>query len=430
MSENKQIKLAVPDSVQKELRQNKAQWNAICSKFISKLIAFKRGMNGKGDPRFGLPASKIQFPLPDQIPSYLSSITTEFEMLAEKAAHLIDEQKRYSETRHKSQNGVLVPPKHASYELIVEASNPLSRFFTYVKTPFSKKDGKQTRTSMLLLAHEIYKELLKLEDLTLSSSDDSIEKLYSLFMVIRDKVRSLETMSRSFNVAVQKNDPGPALNESGKFNPEFKKILLDGMKKEIDYSASFIAPSLMMELQALYNKLKESSDDEINVHDKFEEALQRALKIAMRNTGLVARNFKELFHANERRDAKKNKSDNSDANDQFIIEAGNFLTRWLGKKKHKIFPYKKTSGLRLSLHNKIIEAKKIINDFMDDLERFDNGGKDINEKVLRITAAIIGMQDDVSSLEKIDREDLLSKMNVKKLKEKRDTKRLFNERFY
>lgn len=89
------------DPQQQKLRDMKKKWNAATSAFISRMIGFKQGINGRGSSTYQLPPSNIKNPLPQEIINFLSELTREFTNLAEEANRIAEEQKHYSETRRK-----------------------------------------------------------------------------------------------------------------------------------------------------------------------------------------------------------------------------------------------------------------------------------------------------------------------------------------
>ena len=87
------------DPVQEQLMQQKDVWNASASSLITKLIAFKRAMNGRQDPKFNLPVTKIQNPFPSQVGEFLNKLSEEYTQLVSGAEKIIDDQENYSQHR-------------------------------------------------------------------------------------------------------------------------------------------------------------------------------------------------------------------------------------------------------------------------------------------------------------------------------------------
>lgn len=91
------------DPAQEHLREQKDLWNKSTKDLIAKIIAFKRGLNGRGDPHAGLPPSNIKEPLPAQIGQYLNNIAGDYVALIDGAEKIISEQDHYSQIRRKTQ---------------------------------------------------------------------------------------------------------------------------------------------------------------------------------------------------------------------------------------------------------------------------------------------------------------------------------------
>lgn len=90
------------DPVQEALRTHKDKWNLAAKEFINRVIAFKRAINGRGDAHYSLPPGSIKDPLPDQITTFLSTLTSNYEQLAAEALRIDQEQSAYSQSRKKS----------------------------------------------------------------------------------------------------------------------------------------------------------------------------------------------------------------------------------------------------------------------------------------------------------------------------------------
>jgi hypothetical protein len=91
------------DPAQEQLRQRKRNWNKASKEFIKRLIAFKKGLNGRGDPGYGLEPSNIADPFPSSIGNFMSELSSNFEQLVFEAQQITQEQAYYSEHRRKPQ---------------------------------------------------------------------------------------------------------------------------------------------------------------------------------------------------------------------------------------------------------------------------------------------------------------------------------------
>ena len=90
------------DPVQEKLRQDKANWNKETSLFINKVLHFKKLMNGAPN-LFFKQKSKITQPIPSNPTSILSSLTTEFQELAQNASGIVEEQLNYAKNHRSKQ---------------------------------------------------------------------------------------------------------------------------------------------------------------------------------------------------------------------------------------------------------------------------------------------------------------------------------------
>lgn len=171
------------DPAQQHLREQKKIWNQSVRSLIAKLIAFKRGVSGRGDPKAGLPASQIQEPLPAEIGSFMDQISMEYAAIIDGAAAIIQEQQHYSEVRRKpqpKQNSAVQmfseqqaqPQAAADDGLVVEASWLGSRMWANLFGIRGK--GRKHIVEMLDKSNEIRKSLEDLENILTSSNPNAI----------------------------------------------------------------------------------------------------------------------------------------------------------------------------------------------------------------------------------------------------------------
>lgn len=95
-------KVGTPDPVQKSLRDHKKNWNAASKAFMKQLKGLRNVLNGRGDSNFALPPSNIKDPLPNEIGSFLSQLSGNYEILVNEALRIQQEQDSYSKNRTKS----------------------------------------------------------------------------------------------------------------------------------------------------------------------------------------------------------------------------------------------------------------------------------------------------------------------------------------
>jgi hypothetical protein len=115
------------------LRVKKKQWNEETKKFIGDVIALKKGINGTGDTKHGIPPMDIDQIPPSQIGTFISELANSASKLIEEAKNITKEQESYALSIDKkaSSNTELEIIKMA--ELISYASWWGSRFLSRFK---------------------------------------------------------------------------------------------------------------------------------------------------------------------------------------------------------------------------------------------------------------------------------------------------------
>ncbi len=196
------------DPKQETLRGHKDQWNKEVSLLIAQLIAFKRGLNGRGEPRVGLPPSSIRDPMPNEVGQYLEQMATRFQKIVSEADNIIDEQTDYSKTRRKSRKELqesgqmpqqeIVPSTAASEALLIkEASWWGSRAWSYFKySPRIWNKHLQLRMRMLWVSSDVSNGLLDLENYLVSSDENAIPR--SCYTLIKMRNRVISDMAVTF----------------------------------------------------------------------------------------------------------------------------------------------------------------------------------------------------------------------------------------
>lgn len=221
----KEAQKGVKDPVQQKLRQNKKQWSKDTSVLIAQLIAFKRGLNGRGDPRAGLPASNIKEPLPNEIETYMNQMVQRFQEIIDRASNIIDEQAEYSKNRRKGKEeggsaGQQRPetslPVAAAlrYELeknarLWDRSGPVSRMIAYVmQYPwFSGEKNEITKTKLeLMYAAADFENRLNDVEYALTSFDKNSQTKafydFSRFVILFQR-RFMETFNEAIKMQAE-----------------------------------------------------------------------------------------------------------------------------------------------------------------------------------------------------------------------------------
>lgn len=89
------------DPAQQHLRDRKKNWSKSVSEVINRLIELKRALNGRGSVEYNIPVSNITNPLPQEIVSFLTELSSNYQLIAAEALGITQEQEQYSQTRRK-----------------------------------------------------------------------------------------------------------------------------------------------------------------------------------------------------------------------------------------------------------------------------------------------------------------------------------------
>jgi uncharacterized membrane protein (UPF0127 family) len=90
------------DPEQQKIRDAKKNWNIASRAMIAKIIAFKKGINGRGDAKSGLPVSDIKMPIPAEVSSFANEIEANFQQLMQAAEQIEAMQATYAARKQKT----------------------------------------------------------------------------------------------------------------------------------------------------------------------------------------------------------------------------------------------------------------------------------------------------------------------------------------
>lgn len=398
------------DPVQEALREHKASWNKRCSEFIARvntfkplLIAFKRGLNGRGDAKAGLPISNIKNPFPPEVFKFLNGVNSEFhelvntfEQLSSEAASIIQEQSQYANKRKKSQKQQIISSNNIEDILIVEASNPLTRFWSHLSALFSSKENKHLRLSMLSIAHAMFKNLINFEDLILEKGTNNVPQVINAYFLLNNNLNSLNASLNKFknmanmpnqtseNIEKQNlNPPSQNIDEKLEKKPELNNIVKNLFKEIVLFDKILnLSSENMFILKELCNSFvtekntnkKELILDRINEHSNI---LKKEIKKKVEER--VGQKLKDDISFDDLKIILKNSSFNSDELEKF---GANYFTRLLKQYQHQFGKKDPASASRLEIYNHIRQAKIATDKLMDLLERTN---VDVNELINQIS---------------------------------------------
>jgi hypothetical protein len=400
------------DPVQEKLRSDKDSWNKQTSALISKIIEFKRGLNGK--PSGDIPASSIKDPLPSQVGGAISQLSSEFQELVSGAQQIISEQGNYSNTRKKKQpkkpnspapqkppvevgGGIeqaLSKLNYSQYEMIKEASM-LGNFWQFFSSLFSKKEYNKQRVGMLRLAEyslynisEFENEILKLninsvpnaivKYQTIKYSFESLQKSLLYFVSIKEQ---RETEKEKERIKAEKNkegggSTGEGENQEGggfpgiggnhsqdKNSPALEKIKFNmhtisnlGMDK-----------NKIMQLQTLISDYASEKDEQTKdmiydrVVDLYKHTLVDFYNKVREDTGETVSSLEGAISALQK------KSEN--INEKIEKRAANSISRFMKRQLIKALKFNRAAPFRLEISNSLDDIKKHLKDIVKSLQK-------------------------------------------------------------
>jgi hypothetical protein len=456
------------DPRQEALRSLKDQWNASVSSFISDVISLKRGVNGRGDANKGIAPSKIQDPLPGEISSLLSALTSDFQALTSGVGAIEAAQANYSQTRRKSQPKGPKQPRNApstaptspqeasppndqvvqqlstlgtSKAHLIEkyGSSRSSRFWEYTKSLVSRKPLNRERIGLLRSASDVWFSVLDLENDILSLSLDTIpSSIFKLQMIkynleaLRDAVSQLpeppaEPKPRLSPTPPPKpaDYPEPSTTQTNQeAETETEEDEAGGRNPQLDADVGTIKLRLNTILQEgigyqnEIQKLNTHIDRFFGMSDRnFQELISRIIldeykKLLKNIRGEKPEEFKPLW---KKINAIKIQATYS--HQEIVKEAHNMASRFLKRQLVKAIPFNKTAVPRLQIVQQIDAIKKELQKMMNSLEKEVNK-KLLNDGLTTIESKIEVLHKPLSVLKVLNKENFYTRER-KKLQKKR-----------
>ena len=376
------------DPTQEKLREGKSALNKKISEFISNLIQFKKLFNGAPN-KFSPEKSSIKNPIPADPATIIGALVQDFQEIAEKCNGIINEQMEYSKTRRKSQPKQMNLPSQSQegqpaqqpavassdYNLTKEASNPVNRFLTRLMNPGigsgDKAMKRKWRVSLLNTAVQLNKNFKKFQSSIVESSPNSI--------FISAKLLDQVENDFIYLVAGLKK-----IQESSPQNSEELKLKqVETAIKDIQTSSNYY-----QNIEGLANLQEDAKqftmadqDGKILLVDKLLADYKQVIHNLSSKKGLpIQSSFADVISL----DKSKPKESPVEKTAQ------NFL----GKLKHQLSPFDKTSAFRLEIYKSAKHSRKLINDIMDLLQEDLNVdaispiAKELGENILQCKSLV------------------------------------------
>jgi hypothetical protein len=333
------------DPIQQDLREKKANWNKKVSVFINDLINFKKLINGSAS-KFNMEKSKIGEPIPKDPVAIISILADNFKNIVNECNVIIANQVSYSQSRRKKVNHDL----NVKASLNKDASNVLTRFFSRLKGPFFGKSmevvQRRQRLSLLSSIAELYKLCSKFQSIILGTGKESINTANEKLLIIED---SLIVISKKIDSFIEEKNLLSSKKEEEE-NQYFSKldILIDEW-----FAVNTLIESIDLDKRRKMNflSMRFKQGDDIVKESLIKEIVELYEDILLDLNNKLSTDFGSLKDISE-----------------FILKKAS-VGKWIGKLKHELDPFDKTSVHRLAASDAIERIKSKLDNMMNSLEK-------------------------------------------------------------
>lgn len=438
------------DPVQERLRADKAAWNKQVSSFINDLIHFKKTMNG-WPSKFFKERARITQPIPADPGTIIGSLAGDFQEIANRGNAIIQEQVDYSKNRRQKlpkmsntpgqgNGGSITAPTEqpqtpegskldltqqigkqlaasparlelvrvasvleAKYFLESEASNPISRFFTRLKTP-TINIGKgarerQLRMTMLKACVQTLKDLKKLQKEIVKSSKMSAKSSHNIMNALAKQWSAVTTSFRPYyeekmgsKVSIDNTPQGE--QEGGEeqeqeiekenlplYKMDLVKEIISDIKSSRDNFGNQFPRGLSVLIDQI-NVIPKAKRTNFVLSSNLVKVYQQAIAELNLKLGTDGNSLKEIANQFLKKQQPAASAPAVIAHppeeDKLVTEAQ--LLKWLGKARHGLVPGG-TSGRRLEIYRKIGELRKDLDQIMNLIQK----GLDLPQLYVAIT---------------------------------------------
>lgn len=405
------------------LIEKKKVFNKKVSLFINDVIHFKKMMNG-WPSKFREEKGKITAPIPQEASTVISKLMSDYQEIGDEGKQLIGEQYSLFLARLKRRNQRTQKPQASptaeapaaqpaapapdlasqikaseEYYLISEASNPLTRFFNQLLSPGIGLDSeaariRKYRVSLLNTSADLYKGLKKLQSQIVKSGPQTILLSANLLDKVETDYIFISSGLQSFKEAL----PQGTEDDGGELPPTDRgtasaKGKSPGKAVKDQHEAKILAAcaSVITDVQSVINSPDFPHTDGlqhlIHLSQVFHNVTTES-KLEM--AGELASAYKEELAKtcehhliplqNSFRDIQTHLLQRSNSTEKLQAVAQNFLGKW----RHQLSPFDKTSAIRLDVYKLAGEARENVDTIMNELE------KGLDSEIISPHIALIG----------------------------------------
>lgn len=477
------IVTAVPDPIQKALRERKSNWNKkMVTPFVDDLLHLKWLMNGKPS-KFNKERSFITHPIPADPATILGVLAGDFQRIVEEGNAIIRDQINYSANRRKKQpkqpeapsqlnlpNVSLAPqPQTNPNQLnlpgittsaindgfVVEGSNIFTRFLSELKGPrfgeSTEAQKRRNRVSLLKKTNKLYKKCAAFQADIVSTGDefDGLAEALDAFTEIETEFKDMRNAVASFGEILTGVEPTkkPESTDGGEPPPAPK-----GTNTPPAVPPPAVPPPEGRNDQALTNQADKLIEEWSRVGSLLLDVppnLRSDMEILIENYinndasvrpilgGVIIRKNREILDYYNKKLSSEGKQKVISLSDYILSSRSLFnnyeletiadhnVKRWTGKLYHQLRT-KQLSAYRLAAYRSAADLRKELNEIMDMLEK-DFDPKSLLSKMDAIIikgGAIYNIKNIIKSMSTSIEVSLQNKHYDDPLKEKKRTKLL------
>jgi len=401
-------KRADPQKKDRLLASKKA-WKESVSLLIAKLIAFKRGLNGRGDEDANLPRVDLKDPFPVEFNTYLSSIVDDYSKVVKGADFIINLQGDFSRTRRRGRREMREQGLSRAASgpdpspLTAEASWWGSRAWARLALYGLDKNTRQTRVKMLKFVADRLNDLREIEHLLVSKDDaKAISNMlnfanhFSGTLLFRLKQLEDAPISPASPVGPPGAPKLPAVSDNVEpvINPENIKPgpSIVGGKPPVPLDISAIKEDVHGPMATMLAKARNAdilSADKISIETNYTKLI-KALSEESPNTNVIVNLYNVLKGLFVKHNEKISQAYTE--TEELRKAAHNAVTRWLRRKRMGLFP-SKADEMRDIIVDDIHDLYRHLNTLMNNIENIKSTTADVAESVWNsaaITQAILG----------------------------------------
>jgi len=396
------------DPTKKErLVASKKSWNAAVKLLIAKLIAFKRAINGTGDPDANLPEIDLKDPFPVEFHTYLDSIIDDYNKVVKGADFVMDLQDNFSVTRRKGRKELheVAASVDNQEQLEAQASWVGSRAWAWFSLYRLGKDARRVRLRMLNIIRKSILALNTIEYNFTSRSPGSDVRaivgltkfvnlyiggyLYRLAQLQQIDAKGLEELPQlPEGKSVSESEGEGAIEPPEPGTEEVGEDIVSGAPPESELGIDII--EAQTEGGILENRIKRilpssyDSNQKTLITSQFDR-LKQVLKAKERKPADIVDIYRNLIGLIEQAESSPEVKEAYTEEEELRKIAQSVLRRWWNR---QMLGSNQTDELKRLISDEIRDTVKAMNELMDCIEDVDRSTGDVQDSTDKVSVLL------------------------------------------